>query len=203
MSETAPILFTAGGEAFTSASSNGHLRVQLNAFAERVDYHQQNVLMSELTVRYAKISQMLDRRNRDLSESNATRQEAQRLAHLGNWSVNLITQTLVWSDTMYELLALDPSQMPSMLATRSLPSFAAISLQGTAIALMSQRISTPSISELLYNSVAPQGILGINLIRLGLFMATSTGGSLTSGLPMASSLTTTAQLASPPRISGP
>ena len=45
--------------------------------------------------------------------------------------------------------------------------------------------------------------MGINFIRLGLFMATSTGGSLTSGLPMGSSLTTTAQLASPPRISGP
>ena len=39
--------------------------------------------------------------------------------------------------------------------------------------------------------------------KLGLFMATSTGGSLTSGLPICSSLTTTAQLASPPRISGP
>ena len=154
MSETAPILFTAGGEAFTSASSNGHLRVQLNAFAERVDYHQQNVLMSELTVRYAKISQMLDRRNRDLSESNATRQEAQRLAHLGNWRVNLITQTIVWSDTMYELLALDSSQKPNLdnFMARVHPDDLAMVQQATT-SLMQGHAPT----DLVYRLVMPGG----------------------------------------------
>ena len=40
-------------------------------------------------------------------------------------------------------------------------------------------------------------------IMLGLFMMTAIGISVTSGEPMGSSEITTAQLASPPRISGP
>ena len=44
---------------------------------------------------------------------------------------------------------------------------------------------------------------GVNFSMLGLFMMTAMGGSVTSGLPMGSSEMTTAQLASPPRISGP
>ena len=42
-----------------------------------------------------------------------------------------------------------------------------------------------------------------NMVMLGLFMITPTGISVTRGLPMGSSEITTAQLASPPRISGP
>ena len=91
----------------------------------------------------------------------------------------------------------------TMLAVRLLPSCSAMSLQGTATTVTSSRVGASSIREELYRSSPPFSMVGSNFFRLGLFMSTAMGGSVTSGLPMGSSLITTAQLASPPRISGP
>ena len=114
MSESSAIRFTVGEEAFSSASSDELLRLQLSAFADRVDYHLQTTLMAELTTRYAKVSALLDQRSQELSQSNAVRKEAQQLAQLGNWRVDLITQTLTWSDTMFDLLGMDPLSKPNL-----------------------------------------------------------------------------------------
>jgi PAS domain S-box-containing protein len=42
------------------------------------------------------------------SESRLT--EAQRIAHLGNWELNLITDELIWSDEIYRIFEIDPER---------------------------------------------------------------------------------------------
>ncbi len=37
-------------------------------------------------------------------------QEAQRLAQLGSWELDLTTDTLVWSDEIYRIFEIDPAK---------------------------------------------------------------------------------------------
>ncbi len=43
-----------------------------------------------------------------LSEANLA--EAQKIAHLGSWELDLVTQNVVWSEEMFRIFALDPEQ---------------------------------------------------------------------------------------------
>lgn len=79
-------------------------------FANDVDHRIQNALMSNLMVRYTEIAARLEETNRRLEQSDGARLEAQRIALLGNWSLDLDTQVLIWSETMYDLLELNPEQ---------------------------------------------------------------------------------------------
>lgn len=45
----------------------------------------------------------------DLRNSQAQLQQAQRLAQLGSWELNLETQTLTWSDEIYNIFEIDPA----------------------------------------------------------------------------------------------
>jgi PAS domain S-box-containing protein len=52
---------------------------------------------------------------RKLEEENLRRSEqglseAQRIAHLGNWSLDLLTNALSWSDEIYRIFEIDPEQ---------------------------------------------------------------------------------------------
>jgi hypothetical protein len=60
--------------------------------------------------RYVEVSRQLEVRNRQLEQSDANRREAQIIAALGNWQMNLATNRLWWSDTMKELLDLPDSE---------------------------------------------------------------------------------------------
>ncbi len=44
------------------------------------------------------------------SKSEACLREAQRLARIGNWELDLVSDTLVWSDEMYRIFEIDPSE---------------------------------------------------------------------------------------------
>jgi PAS domain S-box-containing protein len=46
--------------------------------------------------------------SRTLEESEKKLKEAQRIARMGNWELNLQTQDLYWSEEIYSLLGLDP-----------------------------------------------------------------------------------------------
>ena len=62
-----------------------------------------------------------DRQRRDMedaylarvSESEARLAEAQRIARLGNWNLNLVTGELHWSDEVFRIFGLDPEAFPA------------------------------------------------------------------------------------------
>src|SRR5580704_6692994 len=54
---------------------------------------------------------------RQLEESNAKLEEAQRVAHLGHWEWDLETNVIVWSDETYRIFGLTPQERPMDLAT--------------------------------------------------------------------------------------
>src|SRR5665647_2606520 len=45
-----------------------------------------------------------------LKESEGRLAEAQRLAHIGNWDRNLVTDDLYWSEEMYHIFGLNPQE---------------------------------------------------------------------------------------------
>src|SRR3984893_6526103 len=55
--------------------------------------------------------------SRELQESNARLEEAQRVAHLGHWEWDLQTNVIVWSDETYRIFGLNPQERPMDLAT--------------------------------------------------------------------------------------
>jgi len=54
---------------------------------------------------------------RDLQESKARLEEAQRVAHVGHWEWDLETDVVVWSDETYRIFGLSPQERPMDLAT--------------------------------------------------------------------------------------
>src|SRR3984885_4686384 len=55
--------------------------------------------------------------SRDLQESNARLEEAQRVAHVGHWEWDLETNVVVWSDETYRIFGLKPQERPMDIAT--------------------------------------------------------------------------------------
>jgi PAS domain S-box-containing protein len=55
--------------------------------------------------------------SRDLQESKARLEEAQRVAHVGHWEWDLKTNVVVWSDETYRIFGLSPQERPMDLAT--------------------------------------------------------------------------------------
>jgi len=55
--------------------------------------------------------------SRELQESNARLEEAQRVAHVGHWEWDLETDVVVWSDETYRIFGLSPQERPMDLAT--------------------------------------------------------------------------------------
>jgi PAS domain S-box-containing protein len=55
--------------------------------------------------------------SRDLQESKARLEEAQRVAHVGHWEWDLETDAVVWSDETYRIFGLSPQERPMDLAT--------------------------------------------------------------------------------------
>ena len=55
--------------------------------------------------------------SRDLEESKARLEEAQRVAHVGHWEWDLETNVVVWSDETYRIFGLSPQERPMDLAT--------------------------------------------------------------------------------------
>src|ERR1700726_2648754 len=55
--------------------------------------------------------------SRDVQESKARLEEAQRVAHVGHWEWELETDFVVWSDETYRIFGLTPQDRPMDLAT--------------------------------------------------------------------------------------
>jgi PAS domain S-box-containing protein len=54
--------------------------------------------------------------SRDLKESNARLEEAQRVAHVGYWEWDLETGEVIWSDETYRIFGLKPQERPMDLS---------------------------------------------------------------------------------------
>src|SRR5580704_4728637 len=55
--------------------------------------------------------------SRDLQESKARLEEAQRVAHVGHWEWDIETDVVVWSDETYRIFGFSPQERPMDLAT--------------------------------------------------------------------------------------
>jgi PAS domain S-box-containing protein len=63
------------------------------------------------------VQKALEELSRDLQESKARLEEAQRVAHVGHWEWDLETGVVVWSDETYRIFGLNPQERPMDLAT--------------------------------------------------------------------------------------
>ena len=63
------------------------------------------------------VQKTLEELSRDLQESKARLEEAQRVAHVGHWEWDLETDVVVWSDETYRIFGLSPQERPMDLAT--------------------------------------------------------------------------------------
>src|SRR5258708_12413831 len=54
--------------------------------------------------------------SRDLQESKARLEEAQRVAHVGHYYWNLVTNRVTWSDELYRIYGLSPQEGPIDMA---------------------------------------------------------------------------------------
>jgi PAS domain S-box-containing protein len=63
------------------------------------------------------VQKMLAELSKDLQESKARLEEAQRVAHVGHWEWDLETNVVVWSDETYRIFGLSPQERPMDLAT--------------------------------------------------------------------------------------
>ena len=57
----------------------------------------------------------LEEAYKSLKESEKGLAEAQRMAHIGNWDWNIVTDELYWSDEMYRIFGLNPQEFGSNL----------------------------------------------------------------------------------------
>src|SRR5579859_2758708 len=63
------------------------------------------------------VQKTLSELSRELQESKARLEEAQRVAHVGHWEWDLETDVVVWSDETYRIFGLSPQERPMDLAT--------------------------------------------------------------------------------------
>ena len=86
----------------------GRLGRAFNAMAQRIQSSH-----AALEQRIAERTQELAERKRAeaaLRKSEASLREAQRIARLGNWDWNVVTNELAWSDEIYSIFGLQPQQ---------------------------------------------------------------------------------------------
>src|SRR6266849_4434218 len=73
--------------------------------------------LTEVVHRIATLLTSGSRKSRELQESKARLEEAQRVAHVGYWVWNLDTDRVTWSDETYRIFGLTPQESPIDLAT--------------------------------------------------------------------------------------
>ena len=76
-----------------------------------------NRMSENLEALYRTLEERVDERTRELHVTNEQLQrnghslkEAQRIAHLGNWDLDLVANVLTWSDEIYRIFEIDPEK---------------------------------------------------------------------------------------------
>lgn len=91
-----------------------YTKTVLDAFADQLDNEMQAMLVAEVIERYADLHKELEEKSRQLRESDAIRREAQEIALLGNWELDLSSHRFHWSDTMERVLELSDTAENAM-----------------------------------------------------------------------------------------
>lgn len=99
---------------FEGSGSDEYVKAMLEHFAKQVDNQIHTELVSEIMERYVVVSKQLEIKSRELEKSDASRREAQEIALISNWELNLSTKQLWWSDTMNRILETDQSVEPDL-----------------------------------------------------------------------------------------
>src|SRR6266851_5962037 len=73
--------------------------------------------LTEVVHRMATLLTSGSHKSRELQESKARLEEAQRVAHVGYWVWNLDSDRVTWSDETYHIFGLKPQEGPIDLAT--------------------------------------------------------------------------------------
>lgn len=81
----------------------------IESFAKEIDYNTQNQLLTDLILSHSSIAKRLEMLNKELEHSRETLAEAQQIAQLGRWDINPMSKSMVWSNSMYDILELDRS----------------------------------------------------------------------------------------------
>lgn len=63
-----------------------------------------------LSESFNRMARELDAGTESLRNSEAGLSEAQRIAHVGNWELDLVTNVLIWSDEIYRIFEIDPTK---------------------------------------------------------------------------------------------
>jgi PAS domain S-box-containing protein len=92
-----------------------YLHVVAHAGEDRSGNREYIGIVSDITERKV-AEQERQALSRDLKESNARLEEAQRVAHVGYWEWDLETGDVIWSDETYRIFGLKPQERPMNLA---------------------------------------------------------------------------------------
>jgi PAS domain S-box-containing protein len=88
----------------------GFLVETFNEMLEQIQRRDQEVSQAR-----EELERLVAARTRDLGRSQLLLGEAQRVAHIGTWEYELAKGTMLWSDELYRLYGLDPSDGPPSL----------------------------------------------------------------------------------------
>ncbi len=91
----------------SSSYADEHIKTVFDYFANQIDNCIQTTLVSELMTRYAEVSRRLER-------SDARLREAQEIALLGSWDLDIRTKELGWSGTTNKILGLRDDEESSL-----------------------------------------------------------------------------------------
>lgn len=101
-------------------SSDGQYRWQLKRGIPLRDEHGNIVkwygVVTDIDDR-KRVEEALRLSSRDLQESKAKLEEAQRLSHVGYWEWDLLTNGVTWSDETYRIYGMQPQECPMDLAS--------------------------------------------------------------------------------------
>lgn len=89
------------------------LAYALESFAEQVDNKIQNELLTRLILNHSAVAKQLEILNAELAHREEIINEAQKIAMLGRWDTYQGTGEMIWSNSMYEILEVDPDTPPS------------------------------------------------------------------------------------------
>lgn len=95
---------------FNNANVDADIKAYaIESFAREIDYHNQTKLLTKLILDHSYIAKRLEQLNKELSHSREMLAEAQEIALLGRWDIKPMSNSMVWSKSMYEILELDSS----------------------------------------------------------------------------------------------
>lgn len=88
--------------------------IQLEEVLARVKTHLRlRFLSKQLQEQNARLQEEIEERKlaeEKLKKSEASLAQAQRVAHVGNWEFDVITQEITWSEELFRIFGLDPTQ---------------------------------------------------------------------------------------------